>query len=475
MTATESADPSVEAPDGPTAPAGRLASGSVRFFSSVAVSIGIQAPTGGLVFLPALMAELVGESGPLAFLAAIVVMLPVAAVFGAFSRQFATAGSVYAFVGRTLSPVVGFVACLGLFLTYVSYTSATAAGAANAAAPLLADVGLHFNWLVPGLAAWALGWYLSFRPVHFTTVVVLTLEGVALVLVLIVGIVVIAKGGYQGHSVSLSPFRPHGIKLSAFVIGLVFAYTGFSGFEGAATLGEEANLPRRIIPLAVITSLLVGGGAYVFGSYVETISYPNATALSKSTVPMISIAHQYLTPWVGTAVNVAALISIFGAVLACATGGSRLLFALTRDGFVHRGLAATHPRHRSPYRALAVTEVLALAGMLIFAGDAPLDVFFYTAQYGVYLILSVYLLTCIAGLVYAFRRHRPPLMLTALAGVAVLGVVIKYSVVPIPAYPFDRLLVAAAVTLAGAVAVAALPSYRRRLMAAPTFRPDGTA
>lgn len=34
----------------------RLASNSLRFLGSVAISVGIQGPTGGLLFLPALMA-----------------------------------------------------------------------------------------------------------------------------------------------------------------------------------------------------------------------------------------------------------------------------------------------------------------------------------------------------------------------------------------------------------------------------------
>jgi len=33
----------------------------------------------------------------------------------------------------------------------------------------------------------------------------------------------------------------------------VFAFTGFSGFEVAATLGEEARQPRRVISLSLVT------------------------------------------------------------------------------------------------------------------------------------------------------------------------------------------------------------------------------
>jgi len=74
----------------------RLASNSLRFVGSVAISVGIQGPTGGILFIPALMAGIVGSRGPFAFFIAILAMLPIANVFSAFSREYASAGAAYA-------------------------------------------------------------------------------------------------------------------------------------------------------------------------------------------------------------------------------------------------------------------------------------------------------------------------------------------------------------------------------------------
>lgn len=459
------------------APERRLAGGSLRFLGSVGMSIGIQAPTGGLVFIPVFMAQTVGAAGPLAFLLAILAMLPIAYVVGAFSKRYASAGSVYAFNGGTLSPIFGFATCFALLAVYVLYAGANVAAVGNDAQALLTAHGVHLSWLIPATVGWALGWYLCFRNIHFSALFILALEGAALAVIIVVGIVVMAKGGYGGHRLSLSPFKSHGLPVNTLLIGLALAYTGFSGFEGAATVGEEAQLPRRIIPGAVIASLIFSGLAYVFGSYVETIGYPSATALSKADVPMVTVAHQFLSPWVGTLVNVAALLSILGGVLACMNAASRLLFAMSRDGFLSRRLAEAHPVQRSPYRAVAVVALLTALSYLALGKYPPLDVFFDTAELGVYLILIVYLITCVSGLVLAKRERDKRLGVVSLIGIVFLAVVIKYQISPAPAYPFTRLLLVAAVLLVLAFAIPVLtPSLRARLATSPLFvlaRADG--
>src|SRR5262249_54065968 len=156
----------------------------------------------------------------------------------------------------------------------------------------------------------------------------------------------------------------------------------FSGFEGAATTGEEARLPRRIIPVAVVASLVFSGLAYTFGAYIEQIGYASSDALAAADVPMVTVATTYMASWVGTLVNIAALLSLFGGVLACMNAGARLLFVMGRDGFVSRALAAVHARQRSPYRSAAVVAVLSVISLLALAKTTPLDVFFYLAELG---------------------------------------------------------------------------------------------
>ncbi len=441
---TDTSDPTAQSLDTYVPDQRRLASSSVKFLGAVAISVGIQGPTGGILFLPALMAEVVGRQGPFAFFVAMIAMFPIAYVFGAFSRQYATAGSAYAFVGSTLKPVVGFAACFSLLIVYFTYTVATLAGTANIFESLLADLGLpHIPWPVVALAFLGLAWYLAHRTIHFSALVILALEGAGLLLVLVVGTVVIAKGGYQGNSVRLSPLTRHGLPFQTAMLGLVFAYTGFSGFEGAAAVGEETKLPRRNIPAAIFASLLIGGCFYTFGSFIETIGFPAGKALSESQAPLQVVSSQFLAPWVGTVILLAAVVSVFGAVLACLNASARLLYALGRDGFISERLSTTHGRFRSPHVAVAVIAILSGLGILVLIDLQPLEVFFYTATLGADMILVVYLMVCVAGVVLATRLHKPFLGLVSVTGIAVLVGVIRYTVYPAPIYPFNRLQILA--------------------------------
>ncbi len=65
---------------------------------------------------------------------------------------------------------------------------------------------------------------------------IFALEAVSLVIVAIVAVAVLAHGGYGGGTlrrVSYHPFSPAGVPAGTLGLGIVFAFTGFSGFEVA--------------------------------------------------------------------------------------------------------------------------------------------------------------------------------------------------------------------------------------------------
>ena len=56
-----------------------------------------------------------------------------------------------------------------------------------------------------------------------------------------------------------------------------------------------------------------------------------------------------------------AAISMFGYLGGMTLSVPRIVFALARDGYLPRGLAAVHPRHRTPQAAIVLQSVLAVA------------------------------------------------------------------------------------------------------------------
>jgi amino acid transporter len=304
---------------------------SVRFLRTVALSVGIQGPTAGVIVGPAVLAGIVGGAGALSYLLALVAMSFVAYAFILFSRSFNSASSVYAFNGSTLGARYGFVSVWMLLLVYVSFAAGVYASTADIAGALLASLGVHVWWVWLAVLGWALTMVFAYLSFGLSSLVILACEGVAVVLITVVGVAVLVHGGYHHRAFSTSPFALHGIAFSVLGLGVVNAFGGFSGFEGAATLGEESAHSRRTIPAAVAGSLFASAAVYIVFTWIVDNAYATPAALAADPAPLVHLATGYVGSAMGKLVNVAGVISAFGAQLACINAANRLLFSLGRE------------------------------------------------------------------------------------------------------------------------------------------------
>src|SRR5580700_2956526 len=168
-----------------------LRANSVRYAGATASAVGIQAPTAGVTFLPALMAAIVGEAGPLAFLLALLAMLLVSYAFIVLAADFASAGSVFAFNGRALGYGYGFICAWMLLGVYIAYSSSIYASNANFLESLAVSAHVSIAWQVFAVVFWALALVLAYRRISVSTLLICVLEGAAIVLVAIVAVVVL--------------------------------------------------------------------------------------------------------------------------------------------------------------------------------------------------------------------------------------------------------------------------------------------
>lgn len=449
-----------------------LRSGSVRFLRTFALPVGIQGPTAGVIVGPAVLAGIVGGSGALACLLALVAMSFVAYAFVLFTRSFNSASSVYAFNGSTLGSRYGFVSAWLLLLVYISFAGAVYASTADIAGALLASLGIQIWWVWLALVGWALTMFFAYRSFSLSSVVILACEAVAVALIAVVGIAVLTHGGVHSHTLSAAPFATHGVALGVLGLGVVNAFGGFSGFEGAATLGEESANPQRTIPAAVAVSLLASAAVYIIFTWIVDNAYATPAALAAAPAPLVHLADIDVGSAMGKLVNVAGVISAFGAQTACINAANRLLFALGREfGRGHRAgelLVRTSPRHGSPIGALAVTGTVSVAALLAFSFEGQaIRALTFIVEYGAYLILIVYLLTVIAAIPLVWRRRQGRLLPLAIlsVGVAVLGYVLRDTFTPEPAGPFRFVAAAAIISVALGVGISLVPSFHRRLRA----------
>ena len=449
--------------------------GSLRFARTIALSIGIQGPTAGVIIGPAIIATIVGAPGALAQAIALLAMAFVAYAFVRFTRAFNTSGSVYAFNASAVGPRYGFLSVWLLLLVYLSFASGVFAASADIAQTFFASLGLHAGWVWFAIVGAALAIVLAYLSIGLSSLIILLLEGASILLICVVGVAVLIKGGYHHQPLTVAPFRLHGLGLSALALGVVAAFGQFSGFEGAATLGEEARRSTRTIPAAIAWSLIISAAVYIFFTWIVYNAYPTPAAVAADPAPLVHVARSYVSHGVGTAVNFAGMISAFGAQLALLNAASRLVYALAReagDGPATNLLSRTSRRHHSPIGALVVVGALSLAGLLAFSFE-PLATraAALTIQFGAYLLLVAYLLTVIGALAWTWRTARPPLPIPLLvAGIAILGYILSRTFVPFPAAPFSWVVLAAAAGALAGIAILFLPGLVGRLRSSELLR-----
>ena len=100
------------------------------------------------------------------------------------------------------------------------------------------------------------------------------------------------------------------------------------------------------------------------------------------------------------AVSVAAMISIFAALNGSILSGSRVPFAMARDGLFFRSVGYVHPQHRTP--SVSILVLSAWAALLVLSGR-------YDQLYTYVIFASVILYGMATASVIVLRFKRPDL------------------------------------------------------------------
>ena len=415
----------------------------LSIFEVVALSVSIIAPTMAMAFNTSLTAQVAGGAVPLSFLVGTVAMLLVGVSFFEFSKRIPHSGSVYAYNARGLGPKAGFVSGWALTATYFAYAAATAGLFGNFANVFLQHFGLHLPEWSLVLLGIGLVWLFSFRDVRLSTRTALLLEGVSIVVLLVLSLVIVGKGGAAGNTVV--PFTLGSGGASGVGMGIIFAILSFAGFEGAATLGEEAKNPKRAVPLAIYGTVIAAGIFFVFVSYAQVVGFGmgHIKALQTSQAPLDALATTYVGNAMAVFVDFAAMISAFACSLGSANAGSRMLFALGRDGTLPKVLGSVHPIHGTPHMSVHVLGIFMVVSYLLVGVPAGAANFYgYFGTVGTLTLLVAYLLINLSAIRY-FRRHREggysPIrhLVIPILGFLILLWPVYGNLYPVPAYPYN--------------------------------------
>jgi amino acid transporter len=405
--------PATADPHGPGLKRNAISAAGIVFLVLAAAS-----PLIGLTgAVPSAMAIGNGLGAPLAYGVVGAILLIFAVGFVAMSRHVTNAGALYAYVGRGLG------ARMGLGAAGVAIWSYTAIQAAVygffgvlGAATLESWTGLRAPWWVLTIALVALVQLFGYLHIELGARVLAVLMILEWGTMLVLGLVILAKGG-AGEGLGISQvFSVDGLLAGAPGVALVFGFASMFGFESSALYGEEARSPESSVPRATYLSIILITAFFLFTSWTLIVGHGPAGAIDAAgkalesgdpAAYVFAAGGTYLGAWAPHAMSIFVITSMFAAALAFHNGIARYLFTLGRDGVLPSRLAAVHLRTRAPHIA-SVTQtvsILVLIAPFIVAGADPVaTLFFWGSGVAVVGIVVLYALTSVAAFRY-FRSH----------------------------------------------------------------------
>jgi basic amino acid/polyamine antiporter, APA family len=386
-------------------------------WSTVAIIMGTVIGS-GIFLVPTDMIKAVGTPG---MVFAVWVFAGILSLFGALtyaelSAAMPEAGGEYVYLTVAYGPFWGFL--YAWTQTWVA-KSASIAALATAFYTYLAD-------FLPGLQAplyivpWpigpgggpleirygqllAIGLILLLSAVNYRGVEVggnVQVGVTVLKVLLIAAVIVVGLLSRHAHVLNLStsttsiPGGPAG-----FFVALVAALWAYDGWNNAGMLGSEVQNPQRTFPLALIAGVTAIIGVYLLTN-LAYFSVLNAGEVAASNRVAADMVRRIAGPHGAAAVSVAAMISIFAALNGSILSGSRVPYAMARDGYFFRHVGLVNPRFRTPSASILLLGVW--SSLFVLSGH-------YSDLYNAVIFPSWILYGMTAAAVIVLRRKRPDL------------------------------------------------------------------
>jgi amino acid transporter len=195
-----------------------------------------------------------------------------------------------------------------------------------------------------------------------------------------------------GSLVSLDPV----VGVGGLFAGAFLAFYAFIGFEDMVNVSEEVKNPSRTMPLAILLALVISTVLYLLVVVVAT-TLVSPVELAGSSAPLTLVFERSGASH-GAVLSLIGMIAAMNGVIVQIIMGSRILYGLAAEGWIHRGFGKVHRSFQTPVRSTLVV----LAAMIAATVALPLV---SLARLTSLLVLIIFTLVN-AALIVIKRRHR---------------------------------------------------------------------
>jgi amino acid transporter len=192
------------------------------------------------------------------------------------------------------------------------------------------------------------------------------------------------------------PLAPLG--LNNFGTALVLIFWAYAGFELGTLPASEVKDPKRTIPKAIATGMMIVTAFYLSTNFViyGAIKW---SALAATSTPLVDVASVIFGTVGALIMAIGALLSVSGSDEAGVLTTARLSYAMSIDGLFPGIFSKIHPGSGTPYMALLIHGIIAFT-LSIFSG------LYRLISFSVFNLAFSYLLTCLALIILKKRTEK---------------------------------------------------------------------
>lgn len=172
--------------------------------------------------------------------------------------------------------------------------------------------------------------------------------------------------------------------------GIILAFFAFIGFEDIVNVAEETRNPTRVLPRAIILTLVLTTALYLL-VVIAALGVMTPEALGDSAAPIAQVFGK-ATGMDPLAIGIVAAVAMLNGALIQIIMASRMLYGLAKQGRIPGWIGAVNPRTGTPVRA---TIAIGLS-ILLLAAAFPIVTLAESTSFIILLIFAAVNLSLLA-------------------------------------------------------------------------------
>ena len=332
--------------------------------------------------------------------------------YAEMGAMFPRSGGVYVFLREAYGPLPAFLYGWASLLVVISGSMAAvavgfaeylsyfipAASTANIAVALPVPWGtftISAGQLVAAASLAVLGAvnYVGVRSGNMVNVVLTAAKVIGLIALPVMALIAGSVTPVYTPVVPAEVARP----LAAFGIAMIAVLWTYESWYYVTYAAGEVKDAARNVPRALVIGVIILMAIYVVVNiaYLHTLTIAEMRGVTRIAEKAMTVL---VGPWGASFIAATVVISTFGCNAAGLLGGSRVLFAMARDGVFLPAASRVHPRYQTPHVAVVALTVWSV--VLALSGSYE--------QLFTYVMFASILFSVAAGVaLFVLRRTRP--------------------------------------------------------------------